>query len=73
MILFIGTLGFLRKIGKKKPKAIKMEIANRNVIFQRREGLNLRLGNPIEELISVFCGLWTTVTEGNGKKHPMLI
>lgn len=51
---FIGTLGFPRKIGKKKPKAIKIEIANRNVIFQRREVLNLSLGNPIEELMSVF-------------------
>lgn len=51
---FIGTLGFPRKMGKKKPKAMETEIANRNVIFQRKEVLNLRLGSPIEDLISAF-------------------
>lgn len=69
---FIGTLGFPRKIGRKKPKAIKIEIANRNVIFQRREVLNLRLRHPTEELTSVFCMLWTIVTDRNGNKYPVL-
>lgn len=33
---FTGILGFARKIGRKNPKAIRIEIANRNVIMQRR-------------------------------------